>query len=76
MQTKTEKRWENFLITLIMFIGGLLHSSTISFFIAQDPSSWGDTARIVFIVSVILLPITMIATFFVGKKYYQIQKEK
>ena len=75
MQTKTEKRWENLLIALIMFIGGLLHSSTISFFIAYDPA-WGETAQIVFIISMILLPITVITTILVGKKYYQIQKEK
>ena len=38
-QTKTEKRWENFLIALIMFIGGLLHSSAISFFNLCNSSS-------------------------------------
>ena len=76
MQSTKIKKIENWLIALIMFIGALLHSSTISFCIAQgdDPMSCG--AKIVFCVSIILLCITMTATICVAKKFYQIQMEK
>ena len=76
MQATKIKKTENGLIALIMFVGALLHSTVISFCIAQGTDSMASDAKIVFFVSIILLCITMTATICVAKKFYQIQKEK